>query len=89
MDSPCVLVSTGLNPGNDLVEMIERYGHRHSFTHLRSTKTIDGKDWCFYAADQCQRINANQKYSIQYFNMSGGVDKKINVPRKTLKNIAT
>ena len=43
--------SYGANPDNDLVGMIERYGHRLSFTHLRSTKTIEGKDWCFYEAD--------------------------------------
>ena len=36
---------------------------------------------------KCQYINANQKYSIQDINLSGGVDKKFNVPRKTLKNI--
>ena len=43
--------SYGANPDNDLVGMIERYGHRLSFTHLRSTKTLEGKDWCFYEAD--------------------------------------
>ena len=43
--------SYGANPDNDLVGMIERYGYRLSFTHLRSTKNIDGKDWCFYEAD--------------------------------------
>ena len=34
----------------------------------------------------CQHIDAKQKYSIQYINLSIGVDKNGNVPRKTLKN---
>ena len=56
IDSPsnCFTMCTGsygANPDNDLVGMIERYGHRLSFTHLRSTKNIEGKDWCFYEAD--------------------------------------
>jgi hypothetical protein len=32
-------------------------------------------------------VDAKQKYSIQYINLSVGVDKNCNVLRKTLKNI--
>ena len=42
---------------------------------------------CYYKqAMKYHEVDAKQKYSIQYINLSVGVDKNGNVPRKTLKN---
>jgi|GEM_PF-2505944 hypothetical protein len=42
---------------------------------------------CYYKqAMKYHEVDAKQKYSIQYINLSVGVDKNGNVQSKTLKN---